>query len=116
MNTNMMNMILVYDERGSDVAVRALSKIYEYSAKGFKRFNIIVISNLPKPIYLDKLKDLVRNVVAFTLFIKYYGSSPKELGELATMIRDKPHLAIIESSLSDYINVARKCGLNFETV
>ncbi len=109
------HLILVYNS-DSHMGKAALVKMYEIAGKGFRKFAIYVISPLGKPYYIEKLRDLISNNIAYTLVIKYIGPSTNDLVSLANVLKDKPHLVLISPDMNEYYNTALIQGLNVEKI
>ncbi|WFO75098.1 hypothetical protein J4526_08500 [Desulfurococcaceae archaeon MEX13E-LK6-19] len=113
---NAFHVILVYNNGSDSVATTALAKLYEIAVKGYRRFIIHVISPMGKPYYVEKLRDLISNNIAYTLIIKYRGPNVEDLASLAHEVKDKPHLVLVSHDMIEYYNVALTRGLSVEKI
>lgn len=113
---NSFHMILVYDNNSDNVSIKALAKLYEVSAKGYRRFVVHIVSPMGKPYYVEKLRDFIVNNIAYTLTIRYHGRSVEDLSRLARVVKNKPHLVLVPPDMDEYYKVALDHGLSVEKI
>lgn len=98
------------------VSKEILSKLIELSSKGFRRFIIYVVSPIPKPLYIEKLRNVLSNNISSTLVVKHIGSSHRDLDILVDEIKDKPHLVLVFPDMGEYYSKALSLKLNVEKI
>ncbi len=103
------HIVLVYNGNGENVASKALSIMYG-ELRGSRRFIIHVVSPKGDIWYLEALRDLINNNIAYTLSIRYHGGAPKDLEELVRRYGDKA-VYIIGSDMAEYKHVLKKYGV-----
>ncbi len=114
-NNNSFHVVLVFSNSGDLVVKEALFRIYELGSK-FKVFDIHVVSPISRPYYLKFLREVIQNIIAFSLRIWYNGSSVEDLRKLINDLASRKDRAIfvVEKDMPEYYGLIR--SFNFETI
>jgi len=73
---------------------KVLDKVLSCSSLGFKKFIIHVLTKEDRPLYFEKIRDIIFENIAFTLIIKYHKMSHVNLNKFLNELRSKPHEVI----------------------
>ncbi len=114
-NNNSFHIVLVFSDSGDLIVKEALFKIYELGSK-FKVFDIHVVSPVNRPYYLKFLREIMQNIIAFSLRVWYNGSSIEDLEKLINDLAPWKNrtIFVVEKDMPEYYGLAR--SFNFETV
>ena len=86
------HIVLITKENVDDRKV--LDKMLSHSSLGFKKFIIHVLTKEDRPLYFEKIRDIIFENIAFTLIIKYHKMSHVNLNKFLNELRSKPHEVI----------------------
>jgi len=82
---------IVVIDLGSIDYGKVMDEIVNASSKGFRKFTIHVISKTKSPLYLEKLRSLIQNNIAYTITIRHHSYGEEEIKELLSGIKNIPH-------------------------
>jgi len=82
--------IVVMDSKSIDYG-KIMDEMVNASSKGFRKFTIHVISKTKSPLYLEKLRRLIRNNIAYTITIRHHNYSEEEVKKLLNGLKNIPH-------------------------
>ncbi len=85
---------VVLVSKGNLDSKKVLDKLSSYSALGFRKFIIHVLTNDERPLYLEKLRNIVFENIAYTLIIEYHKLSRGGLNELLNRLENNPYEVI----------------------
>lgn len=105
-----VHLVLVYSRGGARLASKALSRIHKRAAKGGKRVVVHVVSPLGRMRYMEGIRDLIRNNIAYTLTVRYHGGSPRDLENLVREYGGEADY-IVEEGLEEYEAVLKRLGI-----
>ena len=88
--------IVVFDSNTLDYS-RIMEEIMRGASKGYRKFTIHVISNTKPPFYLEKLRNLIQNNIAYTLTIRHYGHD--NVKDLLRELQNLPHKVLAENKI-----------------
>ncbi len=95
-----MNSLLSFEKKAYHIVVmdletvdygKIMDEIVNASSKGFRKFTIHVISKTPSPLYLEKLRSLIQNNIAYTITIRHHSYSEEEIKGLLRELKNIPH-------------------------
>lgn len=73
---------------------RVLDKISTCASLGFRRFIIHVFTNVEKPLYLEGMRNIIFNNIAYTLILKHHKLAGENVKNLLKQLGNKPHKVI----------------------
>ncbi len=97
-------IILGFNGKGSDVALTAYNKLAKMSVEtGCHRFTIFIVTNKPSPYYIEDLRYVLQNNIAFTLVLRYIGLNMDKLSRIIDEIKrsGKPLIGVVESEMEE---------------
>ncbi len=110
---DVLHVIVVLDgkkEENSDVA----DKLFAAAAKRrVHRIFIHVVSPLPAPLYLEKLKGLLKDNLAYTVVLKHEGGKPEDLRELLRCLPGPPCI-LVRNGSRDFTRILEENAMHYE--
>ncbi len=97
-------VILGFNGKGSDVALTAYNKLAKMSAETrCRRFTLFIVTNKPSPYYIEDLRYVLQNNIAFTLVLRYIGLDMDKLSKIIDEIKGsgKPLIGVVESEMEE---------------
>ena len=85
---------IVLSTKGNVDNKKVLDKMLNYTTLGFKKFVIHVLTSEDRPLYFEKIRNIIFENIAFTLIIKYYKIPHVNLDKLLNKLGNKPHEVI----------------------
>jgi len=82
--------IVVIDSESMDYG-KIMDEMTNASSKGFRKFAIHVISKTKSPQYLEKLRSVIQNNIAYTITVRHHNYSEEEVKKLLSMLKNIPH-------------------------
>jgi len=114
MESRFYNVVVVYSSCG--VAKKVLSELYRLGARGYKRFNIYIVSSISRPEYMECFREVIQNNVVYTLRVYYVGSKTSDLEALVSKLDPSSTTYIIEQGLLEYMGVLDNRGIGYKVV
>ncbi len=105
--TRVYNIVLVFSS-GASVSKKLLKDIYMLGSKGYRLFNIYVVSPRGRPEYIEFLRDFIQNNIVYSINIYYIGSRPIDLDRFVDNKSLSNISYYIEHGMHDFIEVLRK--------
>ncbi len=97
-------VILGFNGKGSDVALAAYNELAKISAKTrCRRFTIFIVTNKPSPYYIEDMRYVLQNNIAYTIVLRYVGLDMEKLSRLIDEVKDssKPLIGVVESEMEE---------------
>ena len=104
------HMVLIYGVDGEKIISKAFAKMHSNELHGVKKFVIHVVSPVGNVYYLEYLRDLIRNNIAYTIIIRYHGDSPRDLEGLVKELNDNA-LYVVSRDMVEYRSILAKHGI-----
>ena len=98
---NTFHIILAFKGNEKSICREVIDQIMK-NAK-FRRVVIHVISPYESPFYIEKIREIITNNIAFTLICRYHGKTARDLLKLLKELRGKPFVIVIDPSAKEYI-------------
>ncbi len=124
-----MKLLKILEEENIHVIIgigpseTSLSKIYPILyrlSRKYKRrrFTIHVVSNKPRPLYLEELRDLILNNITYTFVLRYHGYSPEGIENIVNLARESgsPVYGIVLGDFQEVSHVLESLGVEHEVL
>ena len=95
-----MNTLLSFEKKAYHIVVmdsgsmdygEIMDEMVNASSKGFRKFTIHVISKTKSPLYLEKLRSLIQNNIAYTITIRHHNYGEEEVKKMLNELKNLPH-------------------------
>ena len=111
---NNTHVILGFNGKGSDVALVAYNELARISARTkCRRFTFFIVTNKPSPYYIEDLRYVLQNNIAYTIVMRYEGLDMEKLSRLIDEIKSsgKPLIGVVESDMEEISRLLEEKGV-----
>ncbi len=107
-------VILGFNGKGPDVALAAYNELARISAKTrCRRFTFFIVTNKPSPYYIEDMRYVLQNNIAYTIVLRYVGLNMEKLSQLIDEVKgsSKPLFGVVESEMEEVSRLLEEKGV-----
>ncbi|NPA99135.1 MAG: hypothetical protein GXO43_07130 [Crenarchaeota archaeon] len=112
-------VVLGFNGKGSEVALTAYNEMSRLSAEtGCRRFTLLIATNKPSPYYIEDLRYVLQNNIAYTIVLRYVGLNMERLSRLIEEIKStgRPLIGVVESDMEEISRLLEEKQVKVERV
>ena len=113
LENNAFHLILILNE-GEVPAAKVIGEIRrKLASQNLWNATIHIISEIPSPLYFERIRDLILNNVRYSFVFRYAGRNTDDLIKLLKRLEGKPFEVILEKETPAYAEALKSLGIDY---
>jgi hypothetical protein len=107
------------EEKTSNIGVTLYTIMSRLAQRyGRRRFTIHVFTTKPRPIYIEDLREMLLNNIAYTIVLRYHDYNLEEAGKLVEkLVSDKKIVyGVVEGDQAELVSLLKNKGVTVEEI